>query len=170
MVIIKQDGKYETKYMDCNNYNLNYLDNFFNKIIMKNLISNTEFGKLLLTKHLSDKQVRDIRDNFDSFLSQSLELWMFVPCDEDGNVLEEPDSIGVGNYFYYEKALDQYQQAKERCLFEGFEFMGGNNEYYFLKYDSCYAFSIKKTNKTNIESIVHKEFPLTPTAQKQIGL
>ena len=166
MAILKQDGKYETKYMDCNNYNLNYLDNFFNKIIMKNLISNTEFGKLLLTKHLSDKQVRDIRDNFDSFLSQSLELWMFVPCDEDGNVLEEPDSIGVGNYFYYEKALDQYQQAKERCLFEGLQFDYETATVYYGIGLVIYMLGASKT----IEDLVKYNLELTPTAQKQIGL
>ena len=27
--------------------------------------------------------------NYAKFLSQKLELWMFVPCDEDGNVFEE---------------------------------------------------------------------------------
>ena len=53
------------------------------------------------------------------FLQQIPTLGMFVPCDEEGNVLEEPDSIGVGNEFYYERALDQYQQAEQRVIFEG---------------------------------------------------
>ena len=55
------------------------------------------------------------------FLQQIPTLGMFVPCDEEGNVLEEPDSIGVGNEFYYERALDQYQQAEQRVIFEGWE-------------------------------------------------
>lgn len=29
-------------------------------------------------------------ERYAKFLKQPIELWMFVPCDEDGNVLEEP--------------------------------------------------------------------------------
>jgi len=96
---------------------------------MKNLISNTSFGKLLLTKHLSDKQVRDLRDNYDEFLSLLLEIWMFVPCkliDVVWVVLEIPNPNKV-DYLYYMK---EYEQAKERCLFEGFEVVKD-------KYKSC---------------------------------
>lgn len=52
--------------------------------------------------------------NYANFLKQPLELWMFVPCNEEGGVLEEPD--GYSSFEY----LQQYQKAKERCLFEGF--------------------------------------------------
>ena len=56
------------------------------------------------------------------FLKQPLELWMFVPCDENGNVLKfnYPQSKAFDEIaqMAFEK---QYQQAKERCLFEGWE-------------------------------------------------
>jgi hypothetical protein len=46
---------------------------------------------------------------------------MFVPCDEDGNVLEEPVKedyyVPMGEVEYH-RVLKQYQQAKERVLFE----------------------------------------------------
>jgi hypothetical protein len=48
--------------------------------------------------------------NYANFLSQPLELWMFVPC-EEGNVLEDSD-VFLGKHLLYET-------AKQRCLFEG---------------------------------------------------
>jgi len=51
---------------------------------MENLISMTDFV-------LSKKYTATGHENYANFLKQPLELWMFIPCDEDGNVLEEPD-------------------------------------------------------------------------------
>lgn len=57
--------------------------------------------------------------NYANFLKQPLTLGMFVPCDEDGNVLKDCGLIPC-----YE--LDKYRKAKDRCLFEGFEFLDKN--------------------------------------------
>ena len=52
------------------------------------------------------------------FLKQPLELWMFVPVDENGDVLENLESsITAPDLDEWKK----FKQAKERCLFEGFE-------------------------------------------------
>ena len=59
------------------------------------LISSKDFGKLLSDK--SDSEYRRLRDNYDDFLEQPLKLEMFVPCDEEGDILEEPTN--------YEKRL-----------------------------------------------------------------
>jgi len=65
------------------------------------------------------------------FITQPLELCMFVPCDEDGNVLEEPKDFENLLFHIEIKLFDgtkevveevlQYQQAKAKILFEGFE-------------------------------------------------
>ena len=105
--------------------------------------------------------------NYANFLKQPLELWMFVPCDEDMNVLEEPVQnntkydIWISNdevdcdYRLYDDDCLGYQQAKERCLFvwvEGFDYEG-----------ICEMF-------TDLENIIDFDFKLTQTAIKQIGL
>lgn len=69
--------------------------------------------------------------NFAKFLNQPLTLSMFVPCDEDGNVLEEPtaklmNELGGGFSTNEEQNqlddfIQEYQAAKERVIFEGFE-------------------------------------------------
>ena len=60
-----------------------------------------------------------------NFLKQPLKLEMFVPCDEDGNVLEEPKKYNIifGNSIrnpLYGKQLEQYQKALSKVLFKGF--------------------------------------------------
>jgi len=69
--------------------------------------------------------------NYATFLNQHLNLGMFVPAIEvDGNweVLEMPKNFEAtmkGNYFTSSKSelflLQQYQQYKDKVLFEGFE-------------------------------------------------
>ena len=70
------------------------------------------------------KQLRII-ENYAKFLKQPLKLEMFVPCDEDGNVLEEPkieeeyvDEHTTQIFAQYQYDLDK---AKEKVLFEGFK-------------------------------------------------
>lgn len=56
--------------------------------------------------------------SYAKFIKQPLELGMFVPCDQEGDVLEEPY-----NYQEYLKGnnlntlCEEYQQAKEFCIF-----------------------------------------------------
>ena len=62
--------------------------------------------------------------NYATLLKQPLKLEMFVPCDEDGNVLEEPQMRPVRNSFdeedmdYDARELYDYIKAKEKVLFE----------------------------------------------------
>ena len=63
--------------------------------------------------------------NYATFLKQPLKLEMFVPCDEEGIVLEEPkieeeyvDEHTTQIFAQYQYDLDK---AKEKVLFEGFK-------------------------------------------------
>ena len=63
--------------------------------------------------------------SYAELLKQPLKLEMFVPCDEDGNVLEEPkieeeyvDEHTTQIFAQYQYDLDK---AKEKVLFEGFK-------------------------------------------------
>lgn len=67
--------------------------------------------------------------NYAKFLKQPLQLGMFVPCDEKGNVLVEPKRYAE----WLDQSIDAseetdlciqcalYHEAKDRVLFEGFE-------------------------------------------------
>jgi len=77
------------------------------------------------------------------FLKQPINLSMFVPCDEDGNVLEEPDPISIGKCIskklriyqaiYDIKEADKYLSFKSKILFEGFQCVGYDDSYVELE-------------------------------------
>ena len=104
--------------------------------------------------------------NYANFLKQPLELWMFVPCDEDGNVLEEKSMFNTNDedYIFYSDDFDKHQQAKERCLFDGFVIKD------CLLINKKNILVINYLSDKTIEHIVNNEIELTETAIKQIGL
>jgi len=66
--------------------------------------------------------------DYANFLKQPLSIEMFVPCDLDGNVLKEPEwwyryCNGASPFMNWDeiRPCQEFKQAKERCLFEGFE-------------------------------------------------
>ena len=87
------------------------------------------------------------------FLQQSLELWMFVPCDEYGNIIDE--SYNDKQHVIIQHL--EYAEAKERCLFEGFDLDKAN---IYLE-----LFSIIESL-----SILSKKVELTQTAINKLGL
>jgi hypothetical protein len=125
------------------------------------------------------------------FLKQPLELWMFVPCDENGNVLETPNPIAIAekisknlfNPIYDNDEVEQYQQAKERCLFEGFEWSVAqfcdepmieleDKKGNYLLFD-CEDKNFQDGNElffNTIESLTKYDLQLTQTAIKQLGI
>jgi len=78
-------------------------------------------------------------NNYANFLSEPLQLWMFVPTDENNVPLEEPlqehytDCTEEQNAKDWLYNLEKYQQAKERCYFEGFDYNIAG--YVYSKYD-----------------------------------
>ena len=128
--------------------------------------------------------------NYAKFLKQPLQLGFFVPCDENNNVLKEPS---VKDFLYHGKKLnhidfsaetEQYQKAKERVLFEGFEVKSSkiHEDREFIGWE-IYNPSIfinigngwQKPEFPDFEIIedllsFSKEVELTDSAIKQIGL
>ena len=112
------------------------------------------------------------------FLIQPLQLGMFVPCDENGNVLEEPKRWN--DYLQFPDSFDgnkewgelyNYELAIERILFKGLYWEGnyviGNmpDEMIYVDEEFCQDMTIEDFFNTIISKI-----ELTPTAIKQIGL
>ena len=76
------------------------------------------------------REVFNSLEKYAKFLKQPLKLEMFVPCDEDGNVLGEPEIYSqwvcenFNDELENEERINQckdYHQAKEKVLFEGFK-------------------------------------------------
>ena len=111
-----------------------------------------------------------------NFLKIPLKLEMFVPCDEDGNVLEEPkieeeyvDEHTTQIFAQYQYDLDK---AKEKVLFEGIEFRkNGGVNFLTIKEDTFafFDFNVKFKNLT-IEYLIQYDLQLIENAVKQIGI
>jgi hypothetical protein len=108
--------------------------------------------------------------NYANFLKKPLELWMFVPCDENGNVLEEPETSDKNGKPYYETKSEyelfnkSYFKAKERVLFEGFEY-DNKMEYWHNKHIS---FDEEFCENKTIEDLIQYNLTLYQTAIKQL--
>lgn len=111
--------------------------------------------------------------NYANFLKQPLKLEMFVPCDEEGDILEEPTNYEqrLPNMMTeYNDEIYRYKQAKEKVLFEGFHIEGNK-----LCYSDFYFGTIDDISNSIVENLLNElpenEMPkLMLSAIKQIGL
>ena len=90
------------------------------------LISSTLFGKYCKSKEKEFSRrinyldwYERVRNNFDNFLEQQLKLEMFVPCDEEGNVISKfySEKENTKN-LTFSQLSNQYQIAETKVLFE----------------------------------------------------
>ena len=117
------------------------------------------------------------------FGKQPIKLGQFIPCDLEGNVLEEPEDWDA--YLSHDdstfrdtkgwiKEIQQYQEAQERVIFKGFEV-----ESFIDKVNPCYNLSngteritmhlgLYNFNKGNfvktLENLTHLNLELTDNA------
>ena len=112
-------------------------------------------------KLMSEIGIRAI--NYAQFLKQKIKLEMFVPCDEDGNVLEYPINISISDNFRFERASHNYLEAKQNVLFEGF-FVKKNDDGILCLFHKDYEWEFAeiepdfvwgRTNEFTIEDIVN---------------
>ena len=90
-----------------------------------------------------------IIENYAKFLKQPLKLEMFVPCDDEGIVLEEyVDEHTTQIFAQYQYDLDK---AKEKILFEGFE---PYEDYECAKYEEVYVDEEVCDGKFTVEDLI----------------
>ena len=155
-----------------------------------NLMSSVKYGKFVEAKNIPDYEYRYLRNKYDEFLEQPLEIWQFVPCklvDGVWVVLEKPQTEfkslkgSVGD-----DSLKEYEQAKSLCLFEGLRiekdtYKQTKRTFYFIK-DKRVAhvlefhsgeietrFDLKYDYKT-IEDLTYFNLELTANTIKNLGL
>lgn len=127
---------------------------------MKELISMSDFVLEMYQDDTRDyDEVLEVLFNYAKFLKQPLKLEMFVPCNEEGNVLEGDGTDGEG-YVLDDEMFIEHENSKEKVLFEN---IGLAQRIYILKKYSTIE------DLTRIENTLSK-ITLTPSAIKQIGL
>ena len=111
--------------------------------------------------------------NYAKFLRQPLKLEMFVPCDEEGNIISKfySEKENTKN-LTFSQLSNQYQIAETKVLFEGIEFITNGGVNFLIIKEDTFAFfdyNIKFKNFT-IEDLIQYNLQLTENAAKQIGL
>lgn len=137
---------------------------------MEKLISMTDFV-------LADMYSIEGMVKYANFLKQTLTLGMFVPCDLDGNVLEDPRPLKAFDEINeYEDRLDEYELAKSKVIFDKFKAIncnlfvdisdGYNLQFRWLKDKDCFMFN----RGILIEKFIEKyDLELTETAKNQLS-
>ena len=130
---------------------------------------------------------------YTKFLKQPLTLGMFVPVDEEGNIMKDPEFYEhyknsgfplTGNDITQKQSdkAKEFFKAKEKVLFEGFEIgkskVGLKINHYLQnsKIDILIAFKINSDvwefnrGLACIEDLCSHELELTPSALEAIGI
>jgi hypothetical protein len=136
---------------------------------MDKLISMTDFvlsGKWdKASSEPYSKENLDRITKYANFLKRPLELGMFIPCDEDGNLLEEPYNMDYPSLASRQRAVTQYQKAKDLCLFEC-DFLRLQSTYGCLDNGRLPKIIIDKFTTETIEDLIPYNLTLTDKALK----
>ena len=113
---------------------------------MQKLISMTDYVLQRANKSVSEYSITETFKNgakitneifeYANFLKKPLTISMFIPCDKNGNILNEVKEFenSVGSDENYNRALRNYKIAKENVLFKGFSIKERNCNNSFIKY------------------------------------
>lgn len=155
---------------------------------MDKLISMTDFVlEQGLNPLQNDAQCWIKTHKYAELLKHPLTLGMFVPCDLDGNVLEDietgenlkfhpltPGDEATEYWIDYKIRKKEYQEAKERCMFDVFVIKGKashlkeiwNQENYLFTYNASTEQFLTMGN--TVENIVKYNLVLTESAKQKI--
>ena len=128
---------------------------------MMNLTSSKDFGKLLKDK--SDSEYRRLRENFDNFLEKPLKLGYFIPCSEMDNPIIFYSGIPS------KKKLELFEEAKQRVLFEGFEYDKENDWVTYNEFARFFVSELQNGKVEDLFKLIKDEITLTETAKIEIG-
>ena len=147
------------------------------------LISMTDF-----VLEQNEKLRKDIHDNYNkllipqccdrifnyaNFLKKPLKLGYFIPCDEEGDILEEPTNYEkrlLNMMTEYNDEVYTYYQAKQRVLFEGFEYDKENDWVTYNEFARFFVSELQNGKVEDLFKLIKDEITLTGTAKKEIVL
>lgn len=143
------------------------------------LISMTDFVLEQAKKDLSAETTANNCISYAQFLKQPLKLEMFVTCDDEGNILEEPNInehktspfCETGDCQAYRHELQDFEISKRKILFKNIIYLCYNpvdKSYELFDTKANHIFWME--NYGTIEDYVDYNLKLTESAIKQIGL
>lgn len=124
------------------------------------LTSMTNFVFQQIRQKQSTSEFKESVKKYAELLTQPLTLGMFVPCDKEGNVLEEPEPNDLcGSFSKMQTGFHdevKYSEAKERVLFQEFGLSVGKEAV------------IYRNDEKDLIIRVHKEYKMFSVNGKQV--
>lgn len=126
------------------------------------LISMIEFVLEQSIKRSVDNWPIETEDYFNrceayaNFLKQPLNLGMFVPCDLEGNIIEQPCDI-INTDGCRDCACKEYKKSQERVLFKGFE-LDFKSDYTTIVWNKEIDVEVKFRNQDSQKTTIEKQF------------
>ena len=112
-----------------------------------------------------------------NFLKLKLGLGMFIPCDKEGNVLEKPilndyvdAEIGCTEKQIYDIDCQQYQEALDRVIFEGFEYFNNYGDECIFNKNLNIKKEIGQLHTQTIEDLTSLGLTIKESAVKKYNL
>ena len=146
------------------------------KVILKSMVDFVLEQNNLMHHELTTADQFRIHDkihNLAIFLKQPLNLGMFVPAKKVNGVwvvLEKPTETHEV-VFNDSECLKEYQEAKDRVLFEGFKYdLVEDNVVFVFENGNEWRFDCFDMKNQTIESFTEYTLELTSTAKKQITI
>ena len=106
------------------------------------------------------------------FLKKPLKLGYFIPCDEEGDILEEPTNYEkrlLNMMTEYNDEVYTYYQAKAKVLFEGFEYDKENDWVTYNEFARFFVSELQNGKVEDLFKLIKDEITLTETSKKEIG-
>ena len=119
--------------------------------------------------------------SYANFLKKPLKLGYFIPCDENDVPLEKPKNFSPdfedefnsvdrdSRCYAWYNDCKKYQEAKQRVLFEGFEYDGLYIEYKINNLNRFFKDELRKGTIEDLLIQIDDKIKLTETAKKEIG-
>ena len=152
---------------------------------MEHLIPMTDFVIYQYEK-LKNKEINTLDYAFNTgiyahFLKKPLKLGYFIPCDENDKPLEEPINFKIWEKLHFNngksekgtigfKEHEKYQEAKQRVLFEGFEYDKENDWVTYNEFARFFVSELQNGKVEDLFKLIKDEITLTETSKKEIGI
>ena len=110
--------------------------------------------------------------SYANFLKKPLKLGYFIPCDEEGDILEEPTNYEkrlLNMMTEYNDEVYTYYQAKAKVLFEGFEYDKENDWVTYNEFARFFVSELQNGKVEDLFKLIKDEITLTETSKKEIG-
>lgn len=136
---------------------------------MKKLISMTEYVLQKAASGMDSNKLASMVVSYAAFLKQPLQLWMFIPCDEEGNILKIIPFIEhrQGSNFEWLQH-EKFREAKDKVIFNGdFKVI---DEWRLQFPDGTSFGDVKGLKNYPIEYLVHEGLELTDEIAAQFEL